>query len=117
MIKNFQDLIVWQKAHNLTLEIYKLTNLFPKYELFGLTSQIRRATVSIESNIAEGFSRKSSKESKQFYYIANSSLEEVKCQLIIAKDLNYIRENQNFIKINSLSDEVGKLLFTWIKKS
>lgn len=74
MINKFQDLLVWEKAHKLTIEIYKLTRNFPKEELFCLVNQIRRAAISIESNIAEGFSRKSAKESKQFYCIANASL-------------------------------------------
>ncbi len=115
-ISTFQDLIVWQKSHDLTLIIYRITRTYPNQEMFGLISQIRRAVVSIESNIAEGFCRKSIKESNQFYYIANSSLEEVKCQLIISKDLKYL-PIEKFIKVYNLAEEVGKLLNSWIKGS
>lgn len=115
IIKSFQDLIVWQKAHQLTLRTYKITKNFPKEEIFVLTSQIRKAVISVESNIAEGFSRKSTKENKQFYYIAKSSLEEVKCQLIVGKDLKYIQIDA-FNKIINLAEEVSKLLNYWIKK-
>jgi len=72
-IKNFQNLKVWQKSHKLVLEIYKITNLFPKEEIFGLTSQMRRCAASVTSNIAEGFNRKSYKEKNNFYHISLGS--------------------------------------------
>jgi len=115
-MKSFEDLIVWKKAHELTLKIYKLTSNFPKQELFGLVSQIRRASVSVESNIAEGFSRNTIKERKQFYCISRGSLEEVKCQLIIAKDLEFISYKE-YLNLKELMEEVGKLLYYWINKS
>src|SRR5688572_13115301 len=92
-IKSFTDLVAWQKAHNLTLEIYKITKDFPKEEIFGLTNQLRRAAVSITSNISEGFSRKSSKEKSQFFYLSLGSLTETQSQLLIARDLNYMSKD------------------------
>lgn len=113
-IKSFTDIKAWQKAHELVLEVYKLTKDFPKYEEFCLTSQIRRAAVSIPSNIAEGFKRKSVKDSSHFYNIADGSLEEVKYQLILSKDLKYINEEM-FLEVFALSEEVGRLLCGWHK--
>ena len=81
-IKSFTDLQVWQEGHKLVLLIYKVTKKFPKEELFGLTNQIKRAGVSITSNIAEGFSRQSYKEKLQFYYMSLGSLTEIQNQLL-----------------------------------
>jgi len=88
-IQTFEDLIAWQKAHALVLDVYKLTQSFPKEELFGLTSQLRRAAVSVPSNIAEGFTRISSAEKMRFYNIAEASVEEARYQLILTHDLQY----------------------------
>ena len=93
-IKSFTDLIVWQKEHALVLEIYKITSFFPKEELYGLTSQIKRAIISVTSNIAEGFVRHSKKEKVQFYYVSLGSITEVQNHLIIARDLHFITLNQ-----------------------
>lgn len=93
-IKNFTDLIAWQKGHLIVLEIYKLTGHFPTQEMYGLTSQIRRAAISITSNLAEGFGRKSKKEKVHFYQISIGSLTEIQNQLFVAKDLGYISEKQ-----------------------
>jgi four helix bundle protein len=93
-IKSFTDLNAWREAHSLVLEIYKLTKKFPKEEQFGLANQIRRAIVSISSNIAEGFSRSSYKEKSQFYTMALGSLTEVQSQLLIAKDIPYITKDE-----------------------
>ena len=93
-IKTFTDLIVWQKGHALVLEIYKITSFFPKEELYGLTSQIKRAIISVTSNIAEGFVRYSKKEKVQFYYVSLGSITEVQNHLIIARDLHFITLNQ-----------------------
>lgn len=90
MIKDFTDIIAWQKGHEVVLSIYKITEKFPKEEVYGLTSQMRRCAVSITSNIAEGFSRNSSKEKDQFYAISSGSYSELKNQLLVAKDLNII---------------------------
>jgi four helix bundle protein len=96
-IKSFTDLIVWQKAHQLVLVIYQLTKEFPKEELYSLVDQMRRAVVSITSNIAEGFGRQSYKEKIQFYYLASASLTELKNQILIAKDLGYLSQSKNCI--------------------
>jgi four helix bundle protein len=90
MIKGFQDLEVWQKAQKLVLEIYRLTNSFPRHEQFGIVSQLRRAAYSIPGNLAEGYGRRSTKEFLQFVAFANGSAEELRYFLILSKDLRYI---------------------------
>lgn len=95
----YKDLAVWQKSINFTVEIYKLTQTFPKEELYGLTSQIRRAAVSIPSNIAEGNERNSHKEFNQFLHIALGSAAELDTQLLIAKELCAILNNQHSTKL------------------
>jgi len=92
-IRNFQDLRIWQKGIEVVRDIYILTKKFPKEELYGLTSQMRRSAVSIPSNIAEGFRRYHNKEYKQFLYIAMGSCAELETQIIIANELNYINGN------------------------
>lgn len=90
VIKTFHDVRAWQLAYQLALEAYEVTKMFPHDEIYGLTSQIKRAVVSISSNIAEGFGRRSVKEKDQFYAIAHGSLTEVENQLLIAKGVGYI---------------------------
>ena len=92
MVTHFTDLHAWKIAHELTLFIYKISKKFPDDEKFGLTSQLRRASVSIESNIAEGFGRFGANDKKQFYLFAKSSCLEVECQIRIIKDLEYCNE-------------------------
>jgi four helix bundle protein len=89
-INDFRDLIAWQKGHSLVLDIYKITKIFPKEEKFGIIDQMRRCAVSVTSNIAEGFSRKSPKEKIQFYHISLGSITELQNQLIISRDVGYI---------------------------
>jgi len=89
-IKDFKDLEVWKKAHCIVLGIYKLTTDYPPEEKYGLVSQMRRAAVSVPSNIAEGFGRRGKKDKIHFYNIAHSSLEELRYQLILSKDLGYL---------------------------
>jgi four helix bundle protein len=113
-MKTYKDSIAWQKSHNLVLEIYEITKKFPKEEMFGLTNQIRRAVVSISSNIAEGFSRKSIKEKQQFLHQALGSLTEVDNQILIARDVGYIAP-QEFDKIDPIIVEVGKLINSVLK--
>lgn len=115
-IKSFTDLQVWQEAHKMVLAIYKITKKFPKQEIFGLVSQICRASVSVTSNIAEGFSRRSYKEKLRFYYISLGSLTEIQNQLLIAKDLNYINQSE-FGKIAEQTIDVHKLLNAFITKT
>ena len=90
MLKNYKELRVWQKTYKFCLEIYKATKTFPKDEKYGLTSQIRRAAISIPSNIAEGYGRKSSGEYIQSLYIAYGSTCELETQLLLSGDLGYI---------------------------
>jgi len=89
-IKSFTDLKSWQEAHKLVLDIYKITKIFPKGEIYGLTNQIRRSAVSITSNIAEGFGRQRMKEKVQLYYTAQGSLTELKSQLLVVRDIKYL---------------------------
>jgi four helix bundle protein len=113
-IRHYKELIAWQKGHELVLEIYRASAHFPTSELYGLTSQIRRASVSITSNIAEGFSRNSQKEKIQFYHISKGSLSEIDNQITIAKDLGYIKKveyDSLVIKI----EEVGRIIHGLIK--
>ena len=114
MVKTFQDLKVWQKAHELVLEIYKITSKFPVEEKYGLANQLRRAAISVTSNIVEGFKRKSLRDRIHFYNMSDSSVEEVKYQLLLAKDLQYINENL-YKKVIELTEEVSKMLNSWIK--
>lgn len=113
-IKTFLDLKVWQKSHELTLISYKITQNYPKNELFGLISQSRRSAVSISANIVEGFKRQTIKDSLRFYNISSASLEELKYHILLARDLSYINKNI-YQQISKLSDEVGKLLARWIQ--
>lgn len=108
-IERFTDLVAWQEAHKLVLIIYKIVRKLPKSEVFILGSQLLRAVVSITSNIAEGFSRKTSKEKIQFYFTAKGSLTEVCNQLIIAKDVGYLNENE-FMRAWKQTEVVGRLL-------
>ena len=108
-VKSFHDLVAWQKAMELVTEIYQVSQKFPKEEIFGLTSQIRRAAVSIPSNIAEGGGKSSTGEFQQFLYHARGSLAEVETQLIIATNLDYL-EKQEISHIMELIGRVGRLL-------
>ncbi|MDR3642593.1 MAG: four helix bundle protein [Candidatus Doudnabacteria bacterium] len=111
-VQNFKDIIAWQKSHKLTLVVYELTAKFPKHELFGLVSQMRRCSVSVPSNIAEGYKRKSKNDSIHFYVIAESSLEELRYQLFLSRDLKYITEKE-YKQAEILAEEVAKLLYAW----
>ncbi|MDT8335012.1 MAG: four helix bundle protein [Desulfurivibrionaceae bacterium] len=104
--KTFKDLIVWQRAHRLVLAIYKITATFPAHELYGLVSQIRRASVSIAANIAEGFTKRSTPEKARFLSISQGSLEEVRYYLILAEDLDYAETT----KLHDQLTEISKLL-------
>lgn len=89
-IIKFTDLIAWKEGHQLVLAIYKASTTFPKDERFGLTDQLRRAAVSVTSNIAEGFSRHTAKEKTQFYYLSKGSVTEIQNQLLICRDIQYL---------------------------
>lgn len=109
--KTFKDLIVWQKAHQFVLNTYSLTNNFPKKEIYGLSSQFRRAAVSVPANIAEGFKKKGPKDKALFMNIAQGSVEECRYYLILTKDLQYAKIH----KLDSLLEEVSKLLNSYRK--
>ena len=114
MIKNFKELIVWQKAMDLAAGVYTLTKYLPKEETYGLSDQMRRAAVSIPSNIAEGQARQSSKEFLQFLCIACGSRAELETQLLLAKRLGYFERipQQRIDLVFQLSDEVSRMLYT-----
>lgn len=106
----FRKLIVWQKAHELVISLYKATRTFPKDELFGLTNQIRRAAVSVPANIAEGYARSSRKEFIQFLYISYASLAEVEYYIELIRDLNYLPPSA-CADLEAKRLVVGKLLY------
>lgn len=108
-IKTYKDLIVWQKSMEVVEIVFKETKSFPGSELYGLVSQMKRAAVSIPSNIAEGFGRNSPKEFAQFYSISYGSALELETQLIIAKRIGYLNE-EGYKKITALLNEVLKIL-------
>jgi len=108
-MRDFKSLSVWQKSHQLTLNVYKLTSHYPKEELYGLVSQMRRSSSSIPTNIAEGCGRTTQAQMAQFINIALGSASELRYQLILAQDLNYLSD-QNFKEQSILVDEVMKML-------
>ena len=112
-IQSYKELIVWQKSIQLVKEIYKLTLLFPKSEQFVIISQIHRAAISIPSNTAEGYARRSHKEYLQFYAIAYGSALEVETQLIISKELG-LAPAESFRKLEELLIEVIKMLYVMV---
>jgi len=107
----FQDLIIWQKAHQLVLLLYKYSEAFPKKEAFGLTSQLRRAIISVPSNIAEGFKKRGKPDKMRFMNIAQGSLEECRYYLILANDLGY---GESIALLKNL-EEVSKLIEAYNK--
>ena len=115
MAQDARDLIVWQRAIQLTVGIYTLTRSFPKDELYGLTSQMRRASVSVASNIAEGRGRLNPAEFRQFLGIAQGSIFELKTQLVVARQLE-MGEGKALDQAESLSEEVSKMLGSFIDK-
>lgn len=114
-MKTFRDLLIWQKAMNLVTKCYQITQTFPKDEQFGLTSQIRRCSISIPSNIAEGFGRSSNKDYHRFLNIAMGSLFEFQTQIEIAFNLGYITEME-FNIIYEDSREVERMLSSFLLK-
>jgi four helix bundle protein len=109
--QKFQDLVVWQKSHQLTLRVYGLTATFPKHELYGLTSQMRRAAVSVPANIAEGFKKRGRPDKARVMNIAQSSLEELRYYFIFSRDLGYLAAGEQF----SDAEEVARLLGAYIQ--
>lgn len=110
-MSDFKQLEVWQKAHKATLEVYKLTRSFPTEERFGLTSQIRRAAVSIGSNLAEGRGRKSDADFGRFIQIALGSTYELQYQLMVARDIEYVAPAE-YDRLNESYEEIGRMLWS-----
>lgn len=110
-VQSYRDLIVWQKSMDLVERVYRMTGVFPKEEMYGLSSQVRRAAVSIPSNIAEGQARKSTAEFLHFLSIAQASRAEVETQTLIAQRLGYVTQAQ-IKEILSLLDEISRMLNT-----
>ena len=109
IVQSYRDLVVWKKSMALVLEVYRCTHTFPKTETYGLTSQLRRAAVSMPSNIAEGQARLSTGEFKQFLGNARGSLMEVETQILIARDLSYL-ENHRSETLLAAASEIGRIL-------
>jgi four helix bundle protein len=109
--KSFTDMEVWKKAHEIVLSVYRLTQKYPTVEKFGIVSQMRRATVSVPANIAEGFSRRGRRDKANFYTIAQGSLHELRYYLILSKDLGYIDSNEEILnRLESVSMMLNKLI-------
>jgi four helix bundle protein len=115
-IKSFTDIKAWQEGHKLVILIYGVTKTFPKEETYSLVDQMRRAASSVTSNIAEGFGRQTIKEKIQFYYQAQGSLTELKNQLLIANDINYLEE-EDFNQLANQANITHRLLQGLIQKS
>lgn len=116
LAKTFRDIKAWQLAYQLVLAVYQITADFPKSEIFGLTSQLRRAIVSVCLTIAEGFKRNSRADRLHFYNMAETSLEEVKCGLLIAKDLHFCSSDK-YDAARVIAEECGRVLHGWISKN
>jgi len=110
--ETFTDLVVWQKAHAFTLGVYQTTQNFPREELYGLTSQFRRAAVSIAANIAEGFKKRSAVDKARFINIAEGSLEECRYYVILANDLGYDIDQKD---LGAQIDEIGRMLHAYAR--
>jgi four helix bundle protein len=108
--EKFQDLVVWQKAHQLVLRVYKLTSAYPKAEIFGLVSQMRRSPVSVAANIAEGFKRKGRSDKARVMNIAQGSLEELRYYFILSRDLGYLKSSDGSEDV----DEIARMLAAYI---
>lgn len=113
--KSYKDLLAYQKSYEVALLIYKVTSDFPPSEIYGLVSQMRRAAISVPSNIAEGYRRGSRKEYLQFLKISLGSNAELETQLSLSRDLNYIADNK-FKEVYELNEEVGRLLSSYISR-
>ncbi len=115
-IKSFTDLNTWKEGHKLVVLVYKITKYFPKEEIYSLTNQMRRAAVSITSNVAEGFGRQGYKEKIQFYYLAQGSIIELKNQILVARDIGYLN-NEHMNELAEQTNLTHKLLQGLISSS
>ena len=114
-VKSYKELLIWQKGIKIVVLIYKLTKHFPKEEIYALTNQLKRASVSIPSNIAEGFGRQTDKSFNHFLNIARGSLNEIETQLIIAKELDFVVDANLFNEIMFLIEEESKMINAFSK--
>lgn len=114
-MKNFRDLRVWEKAHALVLKSYRTTNNFPNAEMFGLTSQIRRAAVSIAANIAEGCGKRGNGEFQRYLNIATGAASELEYHFLLARDLHYLDESV-YLLLNSATVELKRMLSALVRK-
>jgi four helix bundle protein len=106
-LERFEDLTVWQRAHELALKVYRVSARFPREEQFGIVSQMRRAAVSVPANIAEGFKKRGGRDKAKFYNISQGSLEELRYYLILSRDLGYATDTKD---VSAILDEVGRML-------
>lgn len=113
-MKNYKELIVWRKAHEMTLDVYSATRQFPREELYGLTSQLRRSAASVGANIAEGSGRRSNNEICRFLQIARGSASEAEYHILLAHDLKLLRE-EDFRRLSRQADEVQRMLTSLIQ--
>ena len=111
---SFENIIAWQKAHSFVLLVYRVTGHFPKDEIFGLTSQFRRAAVSIEANIAEGYKKLSKADKLRFFNISQGSLEECRDYIILSRDLGYINP-QEFEELHTCIENASKFLNSYCR--
>lgn len=115
-IRTFKDLYAWQEGHKLVIDVYSMTRHFPKDEVFGIVSQMRRAAVSITSNLAEGFGRGTYRDKTQFYTIAHGSVTELQNQLIVSKDVGYL-DSAEYSRVEAQAFTVECVIKALIKKS
>ena len=113
-MRNYKELVVWRKAHDMTLDVYRITSTFPREELYGLTSQLRRSAASIGANIAEGSGRRANKEIRRFLQIARGSASEAEYHLLLARDLELLDE-QSFQRLSTEADSVQRMLTALIQ--
>ena len=114
-IKTYRDLNIWNAGVELVKDIYRLTGKFPKQEMYGIVSQMRRSAISIPSNVAEGFKRYHNKEYRQFLYVTLGSCAELETQVTIAKELKYIQEDKETVLLEKL-DHIGRMITNLLKK-
>lgn len=115
MAYTFKNIKAWQKAHEMVLEIYRVTESFPPPERFGITSQLRRSASSVATNIVEGYKRRSAKDFAHFLNIADGSLEETKYHLLLAHDLTYM-DSKDYERLLLMAEEVGRMLSGFQRK-
>ncbi|HGY55478.1 MAG TPA: four helix bundle protein [Caldithrix abyssi] len=114
-MKTYRDLLIWQKSMALVSEVYKLTKSFPNEEMFGLSAQLRKASVSVPSNIAEGYGRNSTKDYVRFLHIAIGSLYEIQTQIEIAFELKYL-PSEDFTRLDKLMKEIERMISSLLRK-